>query len=69
VDHNGVGTQAADQIAFADRIAVNKVDLVDAPELRLLEQWLRGINATAEFITSSHAQLDLEQILGIGALT
>lgn len=67
VDHNGVGTQATDQIAFADRIVVNKVDLITAPELALLKQRIRGINATAEVITSSYAEVDLDQILGIGA--
>jgi G3E family GTPase len=67
VDHNGVGTQAADQIAFADRIVVNKVDLVTEQQLGRLEQRIRGINATAEIITSSYSAVDLEQILGIGA--
>lgn len=67
VDHNGVGTQAADQIAFADRIVVNKVDLATEQQLGRLEQRIRGINATAEIITSSYSAVDLEQILGIGA--
>jgi len=67
VNHNGVGTQAADQIAFADRIVVNKVDLVTEQQLGRLEQRIRGINATAEIITSSYSAVDLEQILGIGA--
>lgn len=67
VDHNGVGTQAADQIAFADRIVVNKVDLVTEQQLGRLEQRIRGINATTEIITSSYSAVDLEQILGIGA--
>jgi len=67
VDHNGVGTQAADQIAFADRIVVNKVDLVTEQDLRLLEQRVRGINATADIMKSSYADVDLAEILGIGA--
>ncbi len=67
VNHNGVGTQAADQIAFADRIVVNKVNLVTEQQLGRLEQRIRGINATAEIITSSYSAVDLEQILGIGA--
>jgi len=67
VAHDGVGDQAFDQIAFADRLIVNKVDLVSADELRALEERLRGINATADMVTSSYADVDLERILGVGA--
>ncbi|NGN66396.1 GTP-binding protein [Streptomyces sp. A7024] len=64
---DGVGHQVVDQIAFADRIVVNKVDLVEDEDVRALETRLRGINATAEIITSSHADIDLSAVLGIGA--
>jgi G3E family GTPase len=64
---DGVGHQVVDQIAFADRIVLNKVDLVDEERVRALETRLRGINATAEIITSSHADVDLTAVLGIGA--
>ena len=67
VHPDGVGDHVVDQIAFADRIVVNKIDLVTAAELRAVEQRLRGINATAEILTSSHARIDLTRILGIGA--
>jgi G3E family GTPase len=67
VHHDGVGDHVVDQIAFADRIVVNKIDLVTAAELRAVERRLRGINATAEILTSSHARIDLSRILGIGA--
>lgn len=64
---DGVGHQVVDQIAFADRIVLNKVDLVDEEHVRALETRLRGINATAGIITSSHADVDLAAVLGIGA--
>ncbi|MDJ0384571.1 GTP-binding protein [Streptomyces sp. G-G2] len=64
---DGVGHQVIDQIAFADRIVINKVDLVDDEYVRALELRLRAINAAAEIITSSHADVDLTTILGIGA--
>ncbi|WP_211261130.1 CobW family GTP-binding protein [Pseudonocardia acaciae] len=67
VDHNGVGRQVFDQIAFADRIVVNKVDLVGAGEARAVTDRMRGINATAEMLTSSYARIDLSRILGVGA--
>lgn len=67
VQHDGIGDHVVDQIAFADRIVLNKIDLVTDDELRAVEQRLRGINATAEIIPSSHARIDLSRILGVGA--
>lgn len=64
---DGVGGQAVNQVAFADRVVVNKVDLVAQHTLDELRTRLRGVNATAEFVTSSHARVNLADILGIGA--
>jgi G3E family GTPase len=62
LDHHAV-----DQIVIADRIIMNKVDLVSEPELAALEGEVRKLNATAPILRSSHARVDLENILGIGA--
>ena len=59
--------QAVDQIVIADRIILNKVDLVGEDELNALESRVRGLNATAPILRSSHAKVELEKILGIGA--
>jgi G3E family GTPase len=66
-DLHGIDNQAVDQIVAADRLIVNKVDLVDEPALRRLEGRMRGLNATADIIRSSYAKVELEKILGIGA--
>ena len=63
----GVDNQAVDQIMAADRIIINKIDLVDDRSIEQLESRMRGLNATASIIRSSYAKVDLEQILGIGA--
>jgi G3E family GTPase len=63
----GADNQAVDQIVIADRIILNKVDLVGDAELGALERRVRGLNATAPILRSSHAKVDLERILGIGA--
>jgi G3E family GTPase len=63
----GASNQAVDQIVIADRIIVNKVDLVAREELDALEARVRRLNATAPILRSQHARVDLEQILGIGA--
>ncbi len=67
VQHEGVGDQAWDQIAFADRLIINKVDLVDDGDVAALAERLRTINATAPIITSHYAQVDLDRVLGVGA--
>ena len=61
--------EAVDQIVIADRIIVNKVDLIDSRELADLEKRVRELNATAPILRSSHAKVDLENILGIGAFS
>jgi G3E family GTPase len=62
-DHDN---QAIDQIVAADRIILNKTDLVDEATLQRVEQRLRKLNEGGQVMRSSHAQVDLTQILGIG---
>ncbi|GGO85577.1 cobalamin biosynthesis protein [Marinobacterium nitratireducens] len=64
---DGADNQAVDQIVCADRIVINKVDLVDEPAIAALRERIRGLNATAELVTSSYAEIDLAGILGLGA--
>jgi len=65
----GLNQQAVDQIVIADRIIMNKVDLVPEDALNALESEVRKLNATAPILRSSHAQVHLENILGIGAFS
>jgi G3E family GTPase len=62
LDHHAV-----DQIVIADRILMNKVDLVDDDALAALEGQVRALNSTAPILRTTHAKVDLENILGIGA--
>jgi G3E family GTPase len=62
----GMDNQAVDQIVAADRIIINKTDLVGADAVQALERRMRRINQGAQVLRSSHAQVDLNQILGIG---
>jgi G3E family GTPase len=64
---DGSDNQAVDQIVCADRIVINKVDLVGPDDIASLTQRIRGLNATAEIVESSYAQIDLDRILGVGA--
>jgi G3E family GTPase len=58
---------ALDQIAFADVILLNKIDLVDAAALERIERRVRGISATAAVIHSRNADVPLERVLSLGA--
>lgn len=65
--HDGGVSQLVDQIVCADRIVVNKVDLVDERTCREVEQRIRALNNTAPMIRSRYAEVDPDQLLGIGA--
>ncbi|MEZ0600857.1 GTP-binding protein [Paraburkholderia sp. IW21] len=64
---DGSDNQAVDQIVCADRIVINKVDLVGPADIASLTQRIRSLNATAEIVESSYARIDLDKILGVGA--
>lgn len=57
------------QIAFADRLIVNKTDLVDDDELVRLDGRLAGINATATRLRARNAEVDLAEILDLGGFS
>ena len=58
--------EAAEQIAFADQIVLNKTDLVTDHELSGLEMRLRRINPLAPIHRAQRARLALDKILGRG---
>lgn len=63
----GDSREAAEQIAFADVIVLNKADLVDETTLARLEQRIRGMNAYARILHSRHCDVPLEAVLDLGA--
>jgi G3E family GTPase len=63
----GIENEAIEQLAFADRILLNKIDLVDEQELAAVERRIRAINANAEIIPTTMSHVDLDRILGVGA--
>jgi len=61
------GGEAARQIAYADRILLNKIDLVENKELEKVEFGVRKINPTAEMTKTNFCKLvDLGWILNVG---
>ncbi len=67
VRYDGINSQAVDQIVSADRIIVNKVDLVDTETLERIESRIRRFNQRSEIDRSSYAEVNLDAILGVSA--
>lgn len=67
VKPDGVENEAVEQVAFADRIVLNKTDLVNDHDLCAIRSRLREINALAEIIPAQHAKVDLARVLDVGA--
>lgn len=57
--------EAMEQIAFADRIVINKTDLVNDEQLKELKETIHEINSTAELRATQYAQVELNFILDI----
>lgn len=66
VKPKGVVNEAVEQIAYADRIIVNKTDLVGEPEVASLVQRIKNINRMAHLNRTSFGKVDLDYVLGIG---
>ncbi len=59
--------EAAEQIAFADVVLLNKVDLVSSQELDALERQIRTLNPSARFHRMRRGDIALDKILDVGA--
>ena len=60
-------SRVVDQILCADRIVLNKIDLVEADALRNTEARISEFNNTAPVIRSCYSRVDPDEILGIQA--
>ena len=58
--------EAAEQIAFADQIVLNKTDLVSEADLRMIEARLRRLNPLAPIHRAQRSGVALDKILGRG---
>ena len=67
IRYDGIDNQAVDQIVSADRIIINKIDLVDDETVERVSKRARELNQRSEIETSSYAEVNLDGILGIRA--
>jgi len=66
----GVENEAEEQLCFADRLILNKVDLVpDRSDLERIVNLMRSYNPMAEIIESTNSAVPMEKILGLKAFS
>ena len=65
----GVENEALEQLAFADRIVLNKIDLADDDELSEVESRIQEVNPLAPIIRTQHGKVNLDAILDVGAFS
>jgi G3E family GTPase/ankyrin repeat protein len=61
--------EAVQQVAFADRILLNKIDLVTAAEKQTVIDELKSINSFARTIECQQSSVPLKDILGVSSFT
>ncbi|MFM7501181.1 MAG: CobW family GTP-binding protein, partial [Actinomycetota bacterium] len=59
--------EAVEQVAFADRIVLNKVDIATPQEQSDVVAEIKKINAAAPIFRAENANVDLRELLDIGA--
>ena len=58
------GREAAEQIAFADLIILNKLDLISPEAANQLEARIRSINRFSEIIRATDSNVPIKQVMG-----
>ncbi|KAG2431153.1 hypothetical protein HXX76_009683 [Chlamydomonas incerta] len=69
VKPEGVENEAVEQIAFADVVLLNKIDLVSSEQRDEVVRRIRAINATAALHSCVRSAAPLEALLGLGAFS
>lgn len=58
--------EVKEQIAVADLIILNKMDLAEQGPLKNLEEWIRGINPIAPIVRATRSETAIDAILAVG---
>ncbi|KAL6774173.1 hypothetical protein ACKKBG_A24030 [Auxenochlorella protothecoides x Auxenochlorella symbiontica] len=62
----GAVNEALEQVAYADRIVLNKTDLVSPEDIERVTERLKGINGMATILKATRAQVPTDYVLGVG---
>jgi len=63
----GAENEAVEQVAFADRMLLNKTDLVTEEDLARVEKRLKEINSFAPIMRCCKSEVNVKQVLDLGA--
>lgn len=63
----GVENEAVEQLAFADRILLNKIDLVSEDEIKEVERKIKSINGSAPILHTENSLVDPKELINIGS--
>jgi len=63
----GVENESVEQLAFADRIMLNKIDLVSEEELGEVEKKIKSINRFAPIYHTENSIIDPKELINIGS--
>ena len=62
-----VENESVEQLAFADRIMLNKIDLVDEEQLQLVESRIKAINNFAPIYRTQNSLIEPKELINIGS--
>jgi G3E family GTPase len=65
-EHIDSSDEVKEQIAFADVILLNKIDLVSPADVGRLEERIRSMNAAAKIYRTQDASIQVDSILNVG---
>jgi G3E family GTPase len=65
-EHIDTSDEVKEQIAFADVILLNKIDLVSPEDLNRLEARIKSMNAAAKIYRTEHTSIAMDHILNVG---
>merc|ERR1712087_516456 len=63
----GVENEAVEQVAFADRLLLNKLDLIEESAIERIEKRLRKVNKYAPIVRCIKADVGMEQVINLKA--
>merc|ERR1711908_164678 len=67
VKPEGAENEAVEQLAFADRVLLNKIDLVSEADLERVEERIKAVNSFAPIVRTEKSQVSADSVLNIGA--
>lgn len=67
IEEHWDSSEAQEQVAFADVILLNKIDLVSPQQIEIIESRIRSMNAFAKIYRTHNCDVEIDSILGVKA--